>query len=202
MAPTDDDKKSDFVSVVSTAVLILGIYSYFFGWTYAYYLFDHFGISITAIEVPVYYFFVYSYAVIGEGWAGAISVSVGIVVYGLWTRFPKVAVLIVIILLLVGFHIAQEKGITRAREIRAGQAKTITFLIKKQAEELLPKEFLTANKNHALKLIVHTPERFYVLHQPYGEENAIPYGYTYLLSKEDVIAARVILQNTIKEVHK
>ncbi len=46
---------------VQHTALILAIYCYFAGWVYTYHLFSHFGLTLSAIDIPVYYFFMYSY---------------------------------------------------------------------------------------------------------------------------------------------
>src|SRR5437763_7411 len=61
--PTEQltDDKSDPLSIVRNWMLVLAAYAYFAGWIYAYNLFTRFGLSLHAIEIPAYYFFVYSY---------------------------------------------------------------------------------------------------------------------------------------------
>jgi hypothetical protein len=102
------------------------------------------------------------------------------------------------------FYVSKDRADKVANEIRRGNAKTITFIFKKEMEmeKVLPKAFLDANKKRSLRLITLTSDRFYVLHQPPGEKNELPYGFTYALSKEDVLLTKIGLRDIALEVEK
>lgn len=52
------------IKYFSILILLLGVISYFLGWMYLYYYLDFFGIYIFEVDIPVYYFFIYSFALL------------------------------------------------------------------------------------------------------------------------------------------
>lgn len=60
MSEGGNSSSVDSTPPLKTIALFAGIYCYFTGWTYAYYMLNHFGISHTSIEIPTYYFIIYS----------------------------------------------------------------------------------------------------------------------------------------------
>lgn len=197
-----ENGKPEMASIAKNAIFVLAIYAYFAGWVYSYFLYNHFGIPLTSVEIPVYFFFIYSYSVISNWWIALACAFIVIIVYLMAIYWPRVAVLVMIVLFPLVFYVSKERADRVAKEIRTGNAKTITFTFKKEKEmeKVLPQDFLDANKKQSLRLITLTPDRFYVLQQPPGEENEIPYGFTYALSKEDVLLAKIALLNVSKEL--
>lgn len=173
------------------------------GWTYAFYLFNHFGISLNSVDIPFYYFFVYSYSVISDI-SAIIAVVVTLIVIPLVTFAPMylkkwALTLILIVLFPIFFGIAKEKASTDALYIRMGYAKKVIFVFKKDTIKFYPKEFLNANNQGNLKILTQTNDRFYVIYQPQGEGKAIPCGYTYDISRSDILLAKIEIQNITKK---
>jgi hypothetical protein len=56
MAESKSEEQRNLLSTLRDISLICGVYLYFIGWTYEFYFFSHFGISLAAVEIPVYYF--------------------------------------------------------------------------------------------------------------------------------------------------
>lgn len=201
-AAADENGKQSMASIAKNAIFVLAIYAYFAGWVYSYFLYNHFGIPLTSVEIPVYFFFIYSYSVIANWWIALACTVIVIVVYLIAINWPRVAVPVMIVLFPLVFYVSKDQAEMVAKEIRSGNAKTITFIFKEGTGEVLPQDFLDANKKRSLRLITLTPDRFYVLQQPLGEGNELPYGFTYALSKNDVLLAKIALLNVAKEVGK
>lgn len=58
---------TDLSSVAKNLAFLAGIYLYFVGWAYLYLYFRHFGVSLLGLEIPVTFFFVYSYPLVTTG---------------------------------------------------------------------------------------------------------------------------------------
>ena len=54
----------DFLSTLKNTVFVIAVHLYFAGWIYNFYLYKHFGINLGSLNIPFYYFFVYSFTVI------------------------------------------------------------------------------------------------------------------------------------------
>ncbi len=102
------------LAILRDLVFIIAIYFYFMGWAYAFYLFNHFGISLNSINIPFYYFFVYSYSVIMDFPAIIVAVVALIVIYLITSCAPIYLrkwslALLLIILFPTFFWIAKER---------------------------------------------------------------------------------------------
>lgn len=205
MRASSKNEKDGVVALAKNVIFVLAIYAYFIGWVYSYYLFHHFGITLTSVEIPFYFFFIYSYPVIEsviESWlALAIVFVISSVVYLLtvtWHR-PVVVVVILVAMFPLAFSYSRDEADRQARLMRDGyNVKPISLTFKDGAARQLPKEFIEANKDRELKLITQTPGRLFILYQSQGESSQIPSGFTYIISKEDVLTARIEMINISK----
>ncbi len=195
------EAKQEIMSIAKNVIFLVAIYAYFIGWVYAYFLFGHFGIPLASVEIPFYFFFVYSYQVIANWWAVLILIAILrlIYVFAVASYHPTIVAAILMAVLPAAFHTSMSTANREARLMRLGAAKTISFVFAGEVGSRLSKEFLEANKNQDLKLITQTPDRFFVLHQPLGKDPEIPYGFTYILSTDDTVLAKVEMRNTSKE---
>jgi hypothetical protein len=110
--------------------------------------------------------------------------------------------LILIGLIPIFFYVAKERADREARYMRVGNnVKRIIVTFKKDVNKFYPKEFIDANNKGKLKLITQTKDRFYIFYQPKGESGAIPYGYTYDISRTDIILAEIEMKSN-KEISK
>ena len=176
ITPEMTSENRDCPSLLRNVILVLAIYSYFMGWVHTYYLFKHFGISLHSVEIPFYYFFVYSYPVISSSYtilivivtaAAILSVSF----FWLVPYRPIVLGAVLILLLADFFFIARDTAEEDAKRLRTGiDAKTIVFTFKKDLKSVYPKSFMKANSEKELKLLTHTSDMFYVFSQPPGEK--------------------------------
>lgn len=197
---------TNLFSVLKNLILIVAVYLYFTGWIYLYRLYDHFGISFGSIDIPFYYFFIYSYSVISDWVALTIIIITIILIYLFISLRPRklIPFLILISILLlffrVSYYLSEGCAYQKAKLIRQGyDAKKITFIFKSEAKKGFPSEFLNANCKGKLRLITHTKDKFYVVHQLLGREEEIPYGHTYEISKNDVLLAKIEMLSTKTE---
>jgi hypothetical protein len=209
----DSGGNQDMLAILRNVILIQSIYIYFMGWTYAFYLFNHFGISLNSVDIPFYYYFAYSYSVITETSAIKLVVAAFFAIYlvtsfapsyfkkwGLTFYFKKWGLtLLLIVLFPIFFSIAKERADKEALYKRMGYAKTVSFVFRKDATKSYPNEFINANNRGKLKLLIQTNDRFYVIYQPQGEGKAIPYGFTYDIARADILLAKIEVLSTTKK---
>lgn len=205
----DTEPADNFFTILKNIIFLAAIYLYFMGWVYTYYLFIHFGIPLNSVDIPVYYFFIYSYSVIYDFWFILFFILIFIfaiifIIYFANIKLVKVVGLSILFLLFffMAFWLAKRRAGEEAKFIRMGYAKTVEFVFRKNSAESYSKEFLDANKKRLLKLITLTEGKFYVFYQPSGEEGELPVGYVYDISRSDVLSARMWLQNILVEETK
>lgn len=198
--PSENYDLLSLLSILKDLTFLIAIYLYFMGWIYAYYFFQHFGISLVSIDIPFYYFFVYSYTVISN-----ISISnntvflavVATIIYLFITRYLKkwgaIWILAIILIILLSFPVffglAKETGEKKALELRRGNVDEIIFFFKKDTAKLYPQEFISANNKGELKLIAQTKDLIYVFYQTPGE--ALSHGLTYEVLRADILVAKI-----------
>jgi hypothetical protein len=189
----------ELFSVLKNVVFIFALYLYFAGWLHAYYFFQQFGISLSSVDIPVYYFFIYSYSVFLTFW-GFVVLLFLITALTLAVKCrPRGAYLFVIAFILLFpaiFYAARAAGTRDANEKRSGYAKTVEFIFKKDAAEKLDTEFVELNAKGQLQLLTLTKDRYLVFHQPRGEGGAQPNATTYSIAASDVVLAKVDLPSS------
>lgn len=200
----DSFGSQEIFAILRNVIFIAAIYFYFIGWTYSFYLFNHFGISINSVDIPFYYFFIYSYSVITNISAIVAIVATPIVILLVNSFAPnylkKLAPpFILIVLFLISFSIARERADKVSLSIRTGYAKTIIFVFKKDTTKFYPKKFVDANNKSKLKLLTQTNDRFYVIYQPAGEGKAIPCGSVYDIARADIRLAKIVIPDVMKK---
>jgi hypothetical protein len=167
-------------------------------------MFKHFGISLHSVDIPFYYFFLYSYSVISQRSTIVLILVVLLLLYVflfVWYR-PFVTAALLTLLFPALFYIAMNAGEADAQGLRVGtDAKTIVFTFKKNRLVDYPKAFVNANGKGQLKLLTQASERFYVIYQPAGEEvqggkTKIPYGSNFVVPNDDILLADIKLPST------
>jgi hypothetical protein len=212
----DSHTDEGLFSLLATPVLIIDVVAVLFfnlGWTYIYYFYDNFGVNVHALNIPIYYFFVYALPVIYmKKWRFILLISAGVFALVLmkllkrrWQRElrrigeKKITVGIVTLLLLslltFGDSWAQQTAKETATELRNGNAKRIRFLFKENSTTVYPQQFLNANNTDKLKLLTQTADRFVVFYQPEGDEKVLPIGSTYVIFNSDVRLADIEIEN-------
>lgn len=192
------------LEIVRNSAFIVGFYLYFIGWVYVYWLYSHFGISFTSLDIPVYYFFVYSYAVASyfpqivkactySGlffWVTSGVVAIVILLALLARTYSKKGILVVVFVALfpLFFCLARGAAIEKAKEIRE-RGRRVSFVFKTKQLRAYPPEFVKANKDGNLKLLLQTKDKYYVFFQPPGK--GLPLGFVYDLLRSDVSLVKI-----------
>jgi hypothetical protein len=201
----------DVLSILRDLVLIAAICLYFTGWLYIQTLYNIFGLSSLSLDIPIQYFFVYSYPVVAYASskiiAALFSTSIFIVVLlamlviAIFVGFiftppyvKRISLILLMVIVLPAFlYLARKNAIELAtetsKEIRRGRAPKIMFVLRKDAGRVYPREFIDANKNGNLRLLLHTKERYYAFSQPPGEALAV--GCVYDISRNDILLSRI-----------
>jgi hypothetical protein len=196
--PSENYDLLSLLSILKDLTFLMAIYLYFMGWIYAYYFFQHFGISLVSVDIPFYYFFVYSYTVISNISNNAVFIAVGAtIIYLFSTMYLKkwnvIWILAVVLIILLSFpaffDLAKDTGEKKALELRRGNVNEIVFFFKKDTAKLYPQEFISANNKGELKLITQTKDLIYVFYQTPGE--ALSHGLTYDISRTDILVAKI-----------
>ena len=150
MSGEQSKSKNPFLTALKEVTFFVAIYLYFTGFIYSYFFYEHFGIPLRVVDVPVYYIFVHSYNLIWNLWEIKWTALIAkeslwgwlIVLYFVlllasirdWTRH-----LLYIVLLLLLFPclyaLARETALIEAGKIRRGEAvKQVTLVFKADAE--------------------------------------------------------------------
>lgn len=151
-----DETKPTFSSSLKEIAFFIAIYLYFIGFTYVYYYYEEFGISLRALETPVYFYFVFSYNVLQNltsvRWSNVVlapTIWVGVLALYLlflvsmtvgWRRFRRVLIILLLVALFPFFAaVASQTAKVEARKTRSGSqgVKEITFLLKTDSADLL-----------------------------------------------------------------
>src|SRR3990172_3488360 len=190
---------ADLFSIIRNLVLLIAIYCYFIGWLYAYYLFYAFGISLNAVDIPFYYFFMYSYSVLANPLKMLVLIIVAILLLVAYFHLPswinRLAIPVVLAAsFLLAFYAAHHEASQEAWRKRRGYAKTISFVFTKNARSVYPNTLLRANSNGRLRLLTQTRDRYFVFYQPSGESPELPYGFSYDIQASHVLLATVEFQ--------
>lgn len=204
---SDTNNKSLYLMVTSNIIIISAAYLYFTGWVFCYFLYSNFGIFKCHLEIPFYYFFVYSFSVFIY-WLSfllfGIAIFLGIILYlvvphNIKKPFIKWAIIIFLIILVpASYYLAKKRAYEEEVRIRSGiNIKTIKFFIKKDAAEYYTEIFKEANSKGYLILLAATKERYYVLYQPKDGNNPkeIPFGYVYDIPVSDISHSMIEIMN-------
>lgn len=221
MKEIKSDENQGLLSTLLTPILIIDIVAIFLfclGWTYIYFLYYHFGINVHALDIPVYYFFIYAYPVIAGNVLWFVALIIIVIFFLIsfrkctehirnrYRQFPKDEQLlrcIVAIFLLacfpLSFYLAQKSAEESAADMRSGNAKTIRFGFKEDSVKSFPQDLVDANNAGRLKLLTQTPNIFIVFLQPDTEEEVLPYGSTYVVFNSDIHLATIKMGNVRKK---
>ena len=203
----------DFSSSVKNWAFSLGIYLYFIGWIYLHIFYKYLGIDLTGLDIPVYYFFVYAYAVIGTTTGLYYLLSVFLVTLLLsvlhsrihgkipWLAVPRKILIggVAVILFIVSFQLARDRGKRDAEDARAGIGlNSICLELKASKVTSYPQVFSAANAECLLQLVTETKEKYYVVFQERPKDGTLPYGYTFEVPRIDVALATIRLKDVAR----
>ena len=202
MAKSDKNEKKDLPSILRNLVFFIAVYLYFIGWIYEFYYYRNFGIPLSALDIPVYYFFIFSYSAV-EFKIIWYVILIGILI--LLVFIPRDAirkwaiVFYMIILFPLSFYLAKSASDQYALKVRRGSAKTISFVLKGDASNRYPPEFLSANERGDLRFLTQTKDRFYVFLQPIDpDQPVLPVASSYIVPERDVSLVTIELPDLPK----
>jgi hypothetical protein len=199
---TDSKDSKNLLSLSRNLILFAAIYLYFIGWVHVHFFYSDFGISINSLDIPFYYFFIYSYAafyyVFASIWGFLSLLVIAIIIIALARIIKKIpesitkCVILVCLIVLFSTFFAMSKisGPREASDMRISKDnKKVTLVFKKDIAEQLPREFIEANESGNLKLLTQTKNRFYIFCQKPPEEGGL--HTTYEISKADLYLAEI-----------
>lgn len=180
-------------------VVISSVYLYFSGWTYIYFLFDGFGISLHAVDIPFYYFFVYSYSVIETHAISTMFVVVSLFVFLCFSRYMWSKYLIAVLLVALfpaTFYIARQTALKEVRNIRSEAGASypeVRFTLKgaypaKHSDQRSTISFDALNDGWSLKLLTHTSKYFYAVYVPkkLPKVKALPMTQVFIIPSDNI----------------
>lgn len=177
-------------------VLYIGaVYLYAIGWSYVYFLFKGFGITLYALDIPFHFFFLYSYGVLADhpGWLlGSAASLLGST--ALKPPGPRHWVLtgLLVVFLPLFLHLARQTATRDINALRHGQGRSVRFAFKdKQRASRYSADFQYADTSGALTLVTEAKDEYYVFHQPASDSAVLPIGTTFVVPKADVILATI-----------
>ena len=164
---------SDFknsIALLRDMVIFFAIASYFMGWVYLNEYLSAFGLYLANIEIPLYYYFIFSYPPLLSAWHDpswadlwrliAVCIAVGACITAYRVRlmagyFGVIACFLCIIV--VGFGLAVEKSKEHARYVLAGGGKQIGFVFDEEIVRIygpqISTSLLAANEKGHLRLV-------------------------------------------------
>lgn len=200
---SDQDNKSA-ATIATELFAIIVAYLYFAGWVYASDIFAEFGIALTAIDIPAYYFVVYAYAVFipsAAGWflLGALGITWWVLARVRLPRGAELAaiVLIAVVPLPVIRVLARSRAESDAAYIRSGHAKHVLLVARGDAAKHYSRNFLILAESGALRLIIKSEKRLFVFRQPQPDTQTLPAAYVYDLPTDDF--ASIVKASEAKE---
>ena len=198
MTPSSNgEDPSTTFATLRNIILGVAIYLYFTGFVYTYYFNDAFGISLLSLNIPVYYFFLYSYTVIRHYYL-LLSVltilSASLVLYGMHRRILRVALCLILIGLFPALSwLAWRTSLARVHAVRSGIGTKQIVIHLKAGETAYPKDFRSDNATGRLRLLQETSDGLYVLSQAAPPRTPLPMGHAYRVAKEDITVWDVTL---------
>ncbi len=198
---------------------VLIAYLYFTGWCYAYFYYDGFGVNIYALDIPFYFFIVYSFPVIIDYLSILLIILIIFLIFlikfllknninaklKLRNNINVIFIIVMIIIFPLLYYLSIPIAIRETEKIRLSAEDRgpgvalpgrIKFILKENKEKS-DKSFTNLNYNNKLKLICITKDKFIVLYQPKGDGEVLPRGTVYLLDKSDVLFSQIEIQ-TVK----
>ncbi|MGF6870621.1 hypothetical protein [Paraburkholderia sp. MM5477-R1] len=207
-SPSESDNKSDFSAYLTGSALLFGAYFYFISWMHLYFYYRELGISLMSLDIPIYYFLVYSYSAINvPSKTTYIIVFLVILFFTIldrrWSWDKKSLVIeifhrvlltgFILLVFIFGYMIARGQGLDQAREARRGGLRTVHIVFKKEALTNLPDEIASSDREFAMKYITETKDNLYVLVQPGIHLDPRPIGYTYIIPRKGLAYVKIDL---------
>ncbi len=180
----------DTIKIFRDAMFFFAIVAYFTGWVYLNEYLGSFGIYLSNMELPFYYYLIYCYppfiAIITEP---SLSDFIGIVLIIIFSGFCfysyrvkdlygyVAAFFLFLCIIGVSFNLAVTKSSKHSLYVKSGGGKKINFHFKKEIGQKLDNELgrtlLNDNLNGSLRLIWRTKTDVYVVRSSKSNEEKL-----------------------------
>jgi len=176
------------IQTIRNLTFIIAIYAYFAGFIYIYFLYENFGINIRLLNIPIYFYFVYSFNVVMTNIPVMIILFFLILLMTFLSKIGKCKTLLIAFLVLLlpfFFFISKNSADNATDKMRNGyDLKTIKLSF--TDENVYEKRFIQMNKQGALKLLLKTTTDYYILLQRKGSALVaeLPTGYVHIIPKK------------------
>ena len=196
--------KITLLPIVRDAMLPIAIYVYFAGFVYIYFFYQAFGISISVMDVPINYFFVYAYNMVTDHlfatFVGAFLMALLATARNLKIIGAALISIFLLSLFPVVAKLANQSAVENANSVRAGVSPRprigFVFRTDSKGNDVMSKDLIKDNNDHVLHLILETKDRFYVLSQIYDlGDKEMSEGTVYSVAKSDVLVTSVRLDS-------
>jgi len=173
MADSDYDVKETLLGNIKSFLIFFAIYLYFAGWTYDFILFKEFGLSLNELDIPFYYFLMYSFPVVADHiiFVTSLLIAGGVLIYFSGTFWGRIILPVSLLLLFpTTYLLSVNTAKSYAGEIRlsgGGDRLPIRFHLKKIDALKLESDmegFHDLNKKWKLKLLTQTSQNYYALY--------------------------------------
>ncbi|MGA2739747.1 MAG: hypothetical protein ABSG65_20185 [Bryobacteraceae bacterium] len=205
---TDSQQLPGLLGAAAAALSVVGVYDYFTGWVYAYFYYKDFGVSLLSLDMPLQYFFTYSYTVVNTGRGATLIVVLLGAVY--MYAVKRLGISGLIGLLIVAFPLlflaARSVSHIESARTRTLRAIPVRLLFKNPEQARFAKaadkatastslsdpELLDVNKRGNLNLLLETRDRLIVFYQPSSLGGSMPEAYVFSLMRSDLQWSMVI----------
>ena len=170
----------------------LGIYTYFLGWIYAYYYFLSFQITLASLDIPVYYFAIYSFSALYC--KNGISVLSAVLLTLPFVQRRRYALYALFVLLIpVFYHLGRTRGLEDADSIRSrGDNDRVELSLDPKVQESLSSDLIENNKNGKLRFLEETKDRLILFYQPPDEDGVRYPVLVYDLKRDKIVAIKKV----------
>lgn len=208
-------KVSDFsesVALFRDLIIFFAIISYFVGWVYLNEYLSHFGLYLANLEIPFYYYFIFSYPPMIEAlayptWADGFRVTVILASFAACVAAYRIRLTIgyfavalcFFTILFISFQIAIDKSQLHARHILNGGGKVIGFVfdvdVADNYRKWIENDLIHASTTGRLRLVWRTEGDVYAV--DVGAPSSMK--PTYRIPTSTFVFSRVIGNTSVAE---
>lgn len=189
----EPEGEAGFAIASATLITITTAYLYFTGWVYAYFFYKDFGVSLVSLDMPLQYFFAYSFTPLAT--PAGVFLIFGIVAMILLHASKKVGTPLVSCAMLLVFPILFVIGTStahdRSTERRTNHHLKVQLLPKHQEAALVHTDLVNPNIVHDMRreefqLLFETKDRIIVFYQPACIGGALPDPHVLSIMRTDL----------------
>jgi hypothetical protein len=173
LQPRPDVGKVSLLNTSKELIPLIAIYAYFIGWVYSYFYFSEFGLRLSTLDIPLYYFFVYAFPVLysKDGLILLIATTLALVILERW---KMLSMLVLACLFPLLFHLAHKAGVQGAEAQRLIDTQERIVFTFKGNTKLLSPVLVYNNDNQNLRPLIVTQEAYITFYQPPQEGTVLP----------------------------